>query len=243
MKNLEYIDEYFRGEMLPGQKREFEERIEEDQAFAEDVAFYISAREVARQEVIKGKKRRFNELYKQSDTVPVLAPAKKFWPYLAAAVVITGIMVGFYLFVQPPSPQKIADRYIEDNFQTLGVTMAGVQDSLQLGIRLYNEGKRRQALQQLEAICRSDTTNFTCRKYAGIVSLELEDYDKAIFYFKQLEQHPGLYANPGKFYRALTLMKRGNPRDVITARQLLEQVVESNLEGKETAQQWIRQLQ
>jgi tetratricopeptide (TPR) repeat protein len=243
MENLEYIDDYFNGDMLPGQTRKFEERIVEDPAFAEEVAFYVSVKEVARERAIEGKKRRFNELYRKSDTVPFEAPGKKYWPYLAAAAIITGIIIWFYMFDQNPSPQKIADRYIEDNFQTLGISMAGTQDSLQLGLRSYNEGRHLEALQKFEAINRSDSTDFTSKKYAGIVSLELGDYEKAIFYFKKLEQQPGLFANPGKFYHALTLMKRGKPGDVETARRLLKEVIELNLEGKDNAQQWLRQLQ
>ena len=168
---------------------------------------------------------------------------KSFWPYIASAAIIIGILAGVYLVVQSPSPVKLADRYIKQNFQTLGVTMSGVQDSVQTALRFYNEGKLIQALEHFEAIIRSNPADFTSIKYAGIVLLQLEQYDKAIFYFNKLEQNPGLYANPGKFYHALALMKRNKPGDQTVANDLLQKVVELNLEGKETAQRWIRQFQ
>jgi tetratricopeptide (TPR) repeat protein len=86
----------------------------------------------------------------------------------------------------------------------------------------------------------NDTSLFEVKKYAGIVSLRLGQYDKAINYFSQLANYTQLYANPGKFYHALTLMKRNRPGDKQTAKILLEQVVQNDLEEKETAQQWLK---
>ena len=73
----------------------------------------------------------------------------------------------------------------------------------------------------------------------GIVYLRLANYDKAFLYFQQLENYP-LYSNPAIFYQALTLMKRNGPGDKQNAKQLLQQVVKDNLEGKAVAQQWLK---
>ena len=81
----------------------------------------------------------------------------------------------------------------------------------------------------------NDTIFIEAKKYAGIVSLRLGKYDKAINYFLQLENFPRLHANPEKFYRALTLLKRNLGDDKKEAKKLLEQVVENDLEGKESA--------
>ncbi|HKO81806.1 MAG TPA: hypothetical protein VJU78_15480, partial [Chitinophagaceae bacterium] len=75
--------------------------------------------------------------------------------------------------------------------------------------------------------------------YAGIVSLRLEQYDKAVNYFSKIENIK-LHANPGKFYHALVLIKRSQPGDMETAKQLLKQVVENDLEGKEEAEKWLK---
>ena len=120
--------------------------------------------------------------------------------------------------------------------------MSGREDSLQSGLRLYNEAKFSEALQQFENIVKTDTSNFTAKKYTGLVYLRLRQYDKAITVFTQLQQYTSLYANPATFYLALTLMERNSAGDTTEAKKLLQQVVQNDLEGKEIAQQWLGKL-
>jgi len=60
----------------------------------------------------------------------------------------------------------------------------------------------------------------------------LQQYDKAIDYFFQLEYY-NLYSNPGKFYQGLTLLKRNMPGDKQAAKVLLQQTLQNDLNGKE----------
>jgi hypothetical protein len=69
--------------------------------------------------------------------------------------------------------------------------------------------------------------------------LRLGEYDKAISYFSQLGAYK-LYRNPGKFYQAVTLMKRNQPGDKERARDFLQEVVDNELEGSLVAEQWLR---
>lgn len=241
--NLKHIDEYFNGKQLPEESRAFEQRINTDPVFAKDVAFYLAALKTAKDELDAEKKARFKEIHDQDSQPGASARVrsiKKLWPYIAAAAVIAGIIIGRYFFTDTISLNKQADNYIQQQFQTLSITMGSTQDSLQTGLRLFNEGKPAEALAAFEHITKTDTSSFTAKKYAGIVSLRLQLYDKALEYFTQLESYTGLYANPGSFYKALTLLKRNLPGDEQKARQLLQQVVQHDLEGKETAKQWLK---
>jgi tetratricopeptide (TPR) repeat protein len=243
MDNMEYIETYFNKELSPERKREFEQKIIADPVFAEDVAFYLSLKQAAAAEM-KDEKERFKGIfaqYKQGKNADRQQPAllRKLWPWAAAAAaVLAGIIFGLNVWFQPGSPMELADKYMLENFQTLSVTM-GKQDSLQMGLSIYNEGRLEEALKQFETIARNDTTFIEAKKYAGIVSLRLAQYDKAINYFSQVE-NTQLYANPGKFYHALTLIKRNRPGDTETAKQLLQQVVENDLVGKEDAEEWLK---
>jgi tetratricopeptide (TPR) repeat protein len=243
LDNLEYIEAYFNEELSQEGRREFEQKIITDPVFAEEVAFYLSSKQVAAAAMTK-EKERLKEIYvqyKQGKNADQRQPAllRKLWPWAAAAAVLAGILFGLNVWFKPDSPMKLADKYMLENFQTLSVTM-GKQDSLQAGLSIYNEGRLEEALKQFETIVRNDTTFIEAKKYAGIVSLRLGQYDKAIDYFSQLEIYTGLYANPGKFYKALTLLKRNQPGDTDTARQLLQQVVENDLEGKKVAEKWLK---
>ena len=242
MDNLEYIDDYFKGTPLQEQKNAFEQKILTDPLFAEDVAFYLSASEVLHAEVAEQKKNRFRELYNEHKPQgAIVRSLNKTVTYIAAAAVILGIVIGTYLFTQNPSPNQLANQYIKNNLTNLGVTMSSRQDSMQTGLSLYNEGKFSEALQQFEAIIKGDNTNFTAKEYAGLASLQMNDFNKALNYFKEVEQQQ-LYANRGKFYHALTLLKRNGPNDTEQAKKLLEQVRDQNLEGKETAVEWLKKL-
>lgn len=240
---MEYIETYFNEELSPERKKEFEQRITGDPVFAEEVAFYLSSKQAAIAELTK-ERERFKEIYtqyKQGSYAGRQKPAlvRRLWPWLtAAAAVLAGIIFGWNVWLKPASPKVLADKYMLEHFQTLPVTMGNKEDSLQAGLQLYNEGRLDEALKHFESMAMNDTSSVEAKKYAGIVSLQLEQYDKAINYFSQIE-NTQLYANPGKFYHALTLMKRNGSGDTEAAKQLLLQVVEDDLEGKEDAEKWL----
>jgi hypothetical protein len=62
MDSLEYIDTYFRGKRTEAERRQFEKRILEEPAFAEEVAFYLSAAQAARELESEEKRNRFRNL-------------------------------------------------------------------------------------------------------------------------------------------------------------------------------------
>jgi tetratricopeptide (TPR) repeat protein len=241
MDNLDYIENFFTS--TPGTEltREFEERIKSDPGFAEEVAFYLTAQEVSKEASEIEKKQRFKETY-QKNRVVRSVPVKKLVYYIAAAAVVSGLIFGTYTFFSPVTPQQLAGQYEKENLQTLPVTMSARSDSIQTGLRLYNDGKYSEALTQFENILRSDTAAFTAKEYAGLSAFRLKEYDRALTYFEQMTTHQGLYSNPAQLYEALTLMKRNLPGDVTRAKQILQEIVSNDLEGKEYAEKWIRKL-
>lgn len=242
MDNLEYIESYFNEELTLEKKNELEQRIIADPVFAEEMAFYVSSKQ-AIAAVANQQRERFKEVYathKQVAQKQQPSLMRKLWPWATAAAILAGVIFGWNTWLRTPSSEELADNYLKENFQTLSVTMGNSEDSLQAGLRLYNANRLEESLDYFENMAAKDTSSFEAKKYAGIVSLRLEQYDKAIDYFLQLANYSQLYANPGKFYHALTLMKRNRPGDSETARQLLQQVVENDLEGKKDAKEWLR---
>jgi tetratricopeptide (TPR) repeat protein len=238
--NLEYIDQYFAGLLPPGTSKEFERKILEDPQFAEEVAFYVSARQVSREEVASLQKKRFLEMYTRHKEDKKPRVIRALWPYAAAAAAVVGILICWYLFMKPVGVEQLAQEYIDRNFTTLGVTMGSREDEQQKGLALYNEGQLTSALAQFQKMITLDSTDFTAIKYAGITSLRLKQYDKAVHYFELLKDQTDLYANPGTLLLATTLLKRDQAGDKKAARTLLEEVVQKDLEGKEVAVQWLK---
>jgi tetratricopeptide (TPR) repeat protein len=243
MEGLEYIDDYFKGELPADETERFENKIAGEPAFAGEVAFYLSVLQAAKELSAEEKVRRFREIYlQQGNTGTQASPVRRLWPRIAVAAIVAGIIFGLFIFTRPASPQQLADHYIQQHFQNLAVTMSSRENSMQTGLRLNNEGKLAAALEQFEKILQSDTADFTAKENAGIVSLRMENYDKALDYFRQLEKYTGNYTNPAKFYEALTHMKRNRPGDEQQAKQLLQQVVENDLEGKDDAALLLKKL-
>lgn len=235
MNSLELIEDYFNGLLTASQKEEFEKRVISDPSFAEELAFYVNARALLKEELAEEKKARFKALYEQNKPHIVSPkPARKLWIIGIAASILALVVATWLLFGLQPGPDKLADRYIRDQLKNLPVKMSSVQDSLQKAIALYNKGSFRQSLAILQQM---DPTRAQVKIYAGIVSLRLLDYDKALAYFQQLEHDTALYNNPALFYQSLTLMKRNHPGDSQKARQLLQLVVDRDLDKKEDAQQ------
>ena len=241
MEPTAYIDSYFKGELTQDEKEQFEKKIIDEPAFAEEVAFYVSSLQILKEGAEEEKKKHFREIYQQARPDITTRIVRKMWPSIAVAALLVGIILGVYLFMQPISTKQLADRYIQEHLQSLSVKM-GKSDSMQTAITLYNDGKLTDALLSFENMIQSDTSNFDAKENAGIISLRLQHYDKALDYFHQMETYSDRYSNRALFYQSLTLMKRNRPGDAEKAKQLLQQVVQYNLDGKEFAEEWLKKF-
>ncbi len=232
-----YIDSYFNKELSPEECRIFDQRIEQDPAFAEEVAFYLNTLDSIKTEVAAQKKERFREIYQEIRPAQRPGLVRRFWPYVSAAAVTIALVFRFVIFGGAVTPLKLAEQFIQKELGQIPPIMSP-GDSLELGKQLYNKGKLTEALTLFENIPDTDSSKNLAIEYSGIVSLRLEQYDKAIRYFTQLE-NIRLEVNPGKFYHALALMKRNLPGDEEEAKKLLEDVDKNKLTKRDIAKEWL----
>jgi len=267
---LEYIDAYFNNAMSKEEAIMFEKKIEEDKDFADEVAFYLSAKQSLVEQVHLEKKAHFRQLLAGASSVqqqttqqygfldrlrglfapPAMASSNVSGSYItmrrtmvyrlaiAAAVLICVFVAGYLFLFKSASPEQLADKYMNENLQTLGVKMSAKTDSIDEGKRMYNEAHYDSSIRQFESIAQRDTGNYEPIEYLGKVYLRIGNYDKALSYFKQLE-HYSLFANPAVFLQAITLMKRNQSGDKQKARALLQEVRDQGLEGEQFARQWL----
>lgn len=222
------------------EKRDFEQRCLTDNVFSKEVASYISIRDGLNAHLQQQKKEEFEQLYQQLSTAE--KPAKiitlKRVAFLAAACVL--LIIGWFAFLKSPSPQKIANKYIAANLNTLGLNM-GSSDSLQAGIAAYNSKSYTRAEDLFVPLTVKAETAPEAIKYLGLTHLAIKQYDEAIKNFDQLSAMP-LYTNPGQFYKALTLMARSQESDTKQAKEILQHIIDKNLYGNQEARNWIKQL-
>jgi hypothetical protein len=242
MENLELIENYFKGNTDAMQKQDFENKITRDAAFADDVAFYISANGLLQQQLREEKKQRFKEIYNGQKVIYMKPPVRNMWKLMAAASIIVAILIiTWFVSGNKNSPKQLADTYVQQNFTNLGVTM-GNQDDLQKGLQLFNENNFTGALQIFETLATNDPKNSEAEKYAGMAWVRLGKYDKALTYFSLLASNTGLHSNPGKLYKAITLLERNKDGDKVAAKLLLQQVRDEKLEGKNEAEEWLKKF-
>src|SRR5580658_123392 len=138
MDSLEYIDAYFGGDFSPEETNQFEKRIQEDPAFAGEVAYYLTARVAAKEAGVEERKARFRELYRQGTRrEPVIKMNSRRWfPVAAAAAILAVVALAWLLFLRPADPSRLAGRYIRQHLTQLPAKMGG-GNQLQSGITLY----------------------------------------------------------------------------------------------------------
>lgn len=232
----ETIDNYFQGKLEIAEKEAFETRLELDKNFAEEVAFYLQTKASLQEEKLRQRHAEWLPNRKRSKQTVIY---KRMAMGVAASLVL--MIFGWLLLKKPElTPEQVATEYIELNFdKQMGVSMSESADSLAIGKQLANEGKTNEALKIFDELIKKDSTNFQAKKIAGIVSVKVGNYDKAIKYFDALGKQQGLQSNAGYFYEALALLKTNLPNNKILAKDLLTIVVKQNLEGKPLAERML----
>ncbi|UFH57296.1 tetratricopeptide repeat protein [Spirosoma sp. KNUC1025] len=241
--DLETIENYLAGKLSPVERTQFESVLNTDPEVADAVAFYLLTRQAAQDQVREREQRRAELDELRTQNIPVRSPRSVPMSWAAAASVILLLGLG-WLFFRPTDSAVVADRlvdeYVTEHFMELPTTMGGEGvDSLTIGAEQFNKGKLAEAEALFERIATRQPENENALKYAGIVSLRQGNYDKAITFFHRLSQQTDLVANPGTFYEALALLKRGQPLDKSQAKKLLEDVINKNLDGKQEAERLI----
>src|SRR5690606_4073992 len=133
---------------------------------------------------------------------------KKLLPYFTLAAACLLLVQGWMVFFNDPSPRQLASNYIEDNLQNLSIQMDASEDSLQMGIAAFNQQDYSTAENIFQALTNQNNLAPEAIKNLGILYLVTDEYDKAILEFDALSAYTNLRANPGPFYKAVTLMKR-----------------------------------
>ncbi len=233
---LEKIDKYFNNELSLSERQGFEIQLVKDKELKENVSFYLNTRTAAKQLADDKRRGEFEELRKKISLKPQESGKIKPMIWLSGLAASIVLVVGFWWFSRTPdlATDVLADTYIQENFQNLPVKMDASADSLQMGLRLFNEQKLSEAQIVFENILKRKYSDSEATKYAGITALRLKNYNEAIQYFKLLASQKDLFANPGKFYQAITLLQQ-SPINKKEAEVLLKEVIDDDLEGKEEA--------
>ena len=160
--------------------------------------------------------------------------------YGVAAAASLLIFLSWMLFLRSDSPKQLAEGYVKENLLSLSGTMSEGSDSLQLGIAAYNAKDYDKAEGIFRALSKNKRTAVEATKNLGLTFLVRRQYDDALEQFSALSDNKNLYANPGPFYKAVTLMQRSESGDEEAAKLILQDVVTRQLPGYKVASGWLR---
>ena len=246
---MSYIACYFEGSLTGEERESFEERCVSDPEFAKEVAAYTVMRDSLKQALAGQKRTEFAGLYEEmkgseQENAHSSRPyylLKNFLWYAAAACI--GLIATWLIFFRSPEPEDLAQEYVAANFSTLSTTMGGTADKadLQQGIAAFNAKQYKKALQIFQALSADSAVRPETVKNLGITYLVTGDYSNAILQFDVLAKMD-LYVNPGVFYKAVVLMKRGRDGDRAMAKKYLKQVADQDLPGRREAKIWLEKL-
>ena len=232
MNELEMIDDYFAGRLSPADRHRFETTLQHNPLLASTIAFYLLARQTAREEASRIVK----PLPIRRSPVWVLRVAA------ASILLMMGLSWYHWIWQSPPSAGELAEQYLSEQYDQLPTTLGGTTDSLKTGISDYNQRRWKEAGAVFESILQREPAQPDALKFSGLVSLRLGKYDYAIDRFHRLGRQTDLYSNPGIFLEALACLKRGRPMDKNRAKNLLRTVIQGNLEGKEEAEVLVKRI-
>ena len=235
-ETLDYIDAYFNKALNEEERKQFEARCSTDDDFARDVAFYITARDVARQALLRQKQ----QWKTTNETAPVRPKTKplvlRWIPYAAAACLV--FVMAFYFLFSSNNSRQLANRFIEEKYSHLSLLMDASRDSMQLGMDAYNKKNYKKAITYFDGLRMRDSLNSDAKRFAGVVYLQLKDYDKALQCFQELSALKG-FSNSGDFLQATTLLERNANGDKEAAKALLEKVVKENEDENDIAKKML----
>ncbi|MFY7908966.1 MAG: tetratricopeptide repeat protein [Emticicia sp.] len=217
------IDDYFQQKLSAEERLAFEEKLSTDPKFAEEVALYAHIKAIEREKVLI-------ERHTEWKTLPVKSPSSINLSRISMGIAaMLAVVLSMWYFTRPTINQR-ADEYITSNLMTLQKTLDGTQDSLQVGIELYNKQQYQKASEIFEKLI---TKTPKAIEYLGLSAFQMKKYDAALSYFEKLANNTELLNNKGKFYQALVYIKQNK---VSEAEALLKEVIERNLGGKKDAE-------
>jgi tetratricopeptide (TPR) repeat protein len=239
---IEYIESYFQQTLSGEEKAAFEARCETDEMFAQEVAFYITTRQVLREELLVQKQKQWKEQDLEEEETPVVSIKKKTsfirWvSYAAAACLLLAVSV--FLFETQNSPQKLASNYIKTEYTTLSQQMSADTNDIAKGMDAYNHGNYDEALSYFIKAKQADTADSYLKQYTGLTYFQKKNYDQALKEFDTLSNMQGLQSNPGDLLKAVTLLQRNQPGDKEEAKKLLQKIAKYNEEGNAEAEIWV----
>ena len=210
----DWIEKYLTNKLSTEEIKEFDKKLLEDDAFAEEVQFHqrlqmaieLEGKEQLRKELTLLGNSLSNTEAPQTLNRPIW---KRPWIYAAAAAIAFIFFLRFYTNQSViPDSDDLYTQYID--VPSMRVVRGEVTDSLmQLAYSAYSGGDYLAAKELLTEAVQVDSSQVLAKFYLGITCLKLDEASKALTYFKQIPQAHA-YSPHARWYIAMAYLKQHN---------------------------------
>ncbi|MGN7202737.1 tetratricopeptide repeat protein [Pedobacter sp. SAFR-022] len=230
----ERIERYLESTLTASEKQDFEHALHTDPTLSEDLAFYIKAKLALRDASRRSELSRKHQEWESLGSASERGMFESNWLAIAAVFVL---VLGLLLFFNPfhQSPEDRARRYVSKDLKILPLQLSSTTDTLQLALAKYNQGNYDDAIRMALPLLQKNQNDVEALEVIGLASLQKQDYEKALHYFRRISIQKTLYTNPGHFYEALTFLNRNVKTDKVRAIELLRDIVRNDEAGKAAA--------
>ena len=210
----DWVQKYLDDQLSESEKREVEERMKTDEAFAEEVASYktlIGGLEALGVESFQNNLNQWELKHKKSSargTAPKrIIPFAQYYG-MAAILLLLLVPLAYYMFFTSESlaPAELYAEYYVPYEEVILERESGPVSKLDEGMALYGQGRYEEAAQMLEAYAKEMPDDTSLILYMGIINMEREDYTEALEYFSRAENDP-LMKEQARWYKGLTYIK------------------------------------
>jgi len=230
MENLAYIEQYFEDQLSEEERRAFEQRCKQDEAFATQVKFYLYAQLTLRKEGHEATKKQLLQLPIQEPAASsnILSSRYRKYAWALAASILLFLVIKLWISTSEPvySPLALYEQYkTEPYFPVVRDEQApSVPDSWNQVIMLYNSAQYEQVLQEIDTF-RTETYYDKLGKnniefIFGTSSLLADQPSKAIGSLK-LVQADSQWYDQALWYLALAYLKT---QETVKAEEILTSI-------------------
>ena len=212
----EWVQKYLDNELSETEKKEVEERMKTDEAFAEEVASYqtlLGGLEALGVESFQNRMNNWEARHQQASSGGKSPRQKRLVPFaryygMAAVLLLLLIPLAYFMFfrTQQLSPEDLYAAYYAPYEEVIIDRDTGPGNKLERGMALYGQGKYEEASLLLNAYAEEMPDDTSLILYLGIIDLQKENFQGAMKHFSRAESDP-LMQEQARWYKGLTYLK------------------------------------
>ncbi|MCE7993037.1 MAG: hypothetical protein HEP71_13705 [Roseivirga sp.] len=213
-ETYELIEQYLEGRLAGQALLDFEQTMREDASLTKEVELQREVQALLVEEDINSLDRQLTDIRKDyGPEVPKLLPFRKIWFAAAAVLVLAIISIGFFTKADPIDGEQLYVSYFEpypaDNSVRSTEDDPTLISQMERALEAYANEDFKAAVQELLGYLYVDEDNSRARFYLGISLLAQGYAEKAAESLLEVaEESDSIYADPARWYYALSLIRQ-----------------------------------